>query len=66
MTTNYFNTLTEALKAEGVNEYWPGTPVEYGQTVQVHVDDGSRYGRVISVYRHNDTGRYERPVTYRC
>jgi hypothetical protein len=63
---NWFDTLSEALDAENVAHLWDGTPVNYGETVRRHVDDGSKHGRVIAIYRHDQTGRYERPVTYRC
>lgn len=61
----YFETLNQALASENLIDLWDGTPIEYGQTVSRRVDDGSRYGRIISIYR-STSGRYERPVTYRC
>ena len=66
MKTNWFETLNQALASEGLVDLWDGTPIAYGESVRRHVDDGSRHGRVISIYRHDTTGRYERPVTYRC
>lgn len=62
----YFESLNEALAAEGLVDLWPGRPVAYGESVRIHVEDGSRHGRVISIYRHDVTGRYERPVHYQC
>ena len=62
---NWFETLNQALASENLVDYWPGTPINYGETVQVRVDDGSKHGRIINVYR-STSGRYERPVTYRC
>lgn len=63
---NWFNSLNEALASEGLVDLWPGRPVAYGENVRIHVEDGSRFGRVISIYRNDQTGRYERPVTYQC
>ena len=61
----WFESLNEALASEGLVEFWPGRPVSYGESVRLHVEDGSRYGRVICVYR-SESGRYERPVSYQC
>jgi len=56
---NYFETLSDALNAESLNDIWPlGVNVSYGQTIGLAVN-----GRWISVYR-DDSGRYERPVHY--
>jgi hypothetical protein len=56
---NYFETLSDALDAESLNDIWPlGVNVNYGQTIGLAVN-----GRWISVYR-DDAGRYERPVHY--
>lgn len=61
----YFPTLNEALESEGLVELWPtGKNINYGETARVDAEDGSRYGRVISVYR-SETGMYERPVHYK-
>ena len=63
----YYNTLSDALESVGVRDLWPwDQAVRYGETVRLKVDDGSKYGRVISVYRNDVTGRYEEPVTYQC
>ena len=60
--TNWFNTLNESLAAESLVDLWPlGQNIEYGQTVQVISN-----GRLISIYRSNTSGRYERPVHYAC
>jgi len=57
---NRFNTLNEALNAEGLLEFWPITEnIVYGQTVSF-ITECSRF---ISVYRC-DSGMYERPVHY--
>lgn len=58
-----FNTLAEALEAEGIAHMWDGRPIPYGQTVSLTFDDGTRYGHFVSVYRA-ETGMYERPVHY--
>jgi hypothetical protein len=57
---NYFETLNDALDAEGLVNHWPVTAnVPYGATV------GLAYaGRWISIYRDGITGQYERPVHY--
>jgi hypothetical protein len=62
---NWFDTLNEALDAEGLVESWPITspPIAYGETRQWAWDDGTRWGHWVSVYR-SETGRYERPVHY--
>lgn len=62
---NWFETLSSALDAENLSELWPlGLNIGYGEHVRITADDGSRYGRLIAVYR-DETGRYERPVHYR-
>jgi hypothetical protein len=60
----FYETLSQALEAEGLLELWPNTPINYGETVRHHVQDG-KYGRLISIYRHDVTGRYETPVHYK-
>lgn len=67
MKQNWFETLSEALEAEGLEETWDCTwaPIAYDETRQYHVDDGTRYGRHVSIYR-SDSGCYERPVHYSC
>jgi hypothetical protein len=56
---NYFETLNDALDAEGLINHWPVTAsVPYGATVGVAIA-----GRWISIYR-DESGRYERPVHY--
>ena len=62
---NWFNTLNDALNAEGLIDAWETwfSPIGYGETFSWTWDDGSRYGRYISIYR-DDSGRYERPVSY--
>lgn len=65
--TNWFETLNEALNAENILNLWDGhmAPISYGETRRFVADDGSKYGRLVSIYR-SDSGRYERPVHYAC
>jgi hypothetical protein len=61
---NWFETLNASLASEGLVDLWPsGMNIGYGETARVTVDDGSKHGRLISIYR-DETGRYERPVHY--
>ena len=63
---NWFNTLNEALESEKLTTYWPfAKSLEYGENFRFHVEDGSKNGRQISIYRETD-GRYERPIHYAC
>jgi hypothetical protein len=64
-TQNWFPTLNSALEAEGLLEAWDcsSPPVAYGESRSFTWQDGSRYGRLISVYR-DERGMYERPVHY--
>ena len=65
MQRNYFPTLNAALEAENLLAAWDCTnpPIHYGETRAWTYDDGSKYGRAISIYR-NERGFYERPVHY--
>ena len=64
-TQNRFNTLSEALEAEGIAHMWDCTKnVGYEQTVGLTYDDGTKYGHYVSVYR-DERGLYERPVHYK-
>ena len=62
---NWFNTLNESLESEGLLETWDisFSSINYDETFSWTYDDGSRYGRFISIYR-DSSGRYERPVHY--
>jgi hypothetical protein len=63
---NWFPTLNDALDSEGLLAAWDcigATGINYNETRTWTWDDGSRYGRLISVYR-SETGLYERPVHY--
>lgn len=63
---NWFNTLNEALESEDLLDAWDMImpPIEYGVTFDWTWDDGSKYGRYISIYR-DEEGRYERPLQYK-
>ena len=63
---NWFNTLNDALASENLVEAWEVhfAPIQYDQTFSWTYEDGTRYGRLISIYRDNQ-GRYERPVHYK-
>jgi hypothetical protein len=62
---NWFPTLNDALEAEALLAAWDCTwpPINYGEVRTWTWDDGSRYGRLISIYR-NERGLYERPTHY--
>ena len=65
MGRNWFDTLNQALEAECLVDLWPlGLNIAYGEHIRITVDDGSKYGRLIAVYR-DETGRYERPIHYK-
>ena len=65
MKQNYFNTLNEALESEGLLDSWDisFSPIGYGETKSWTVDNETRYGHYISVYR-DERGMYERPNHY--
>lgn len=65
MKQNWFDTLNAALESEGLLDSWElhFRPIGYDQTFSWTWQDGSRYGRQVSIYR-DDQGRYERPVHY--
>lgn len=62
---NYFPTLNAALDSEGLIEAWDATnaPIQYNETRVFTYQDGSKYGRHVSIYR-DERGMYERPVHY--
>lgn len=62
---NLFNTLSEALASENLSDTWQEhfSPIVYGETRSYTHDDGSKYGRFISITRF-ENGMYERPVHY--
>lgn len=64
---NWFETLNQALESEGLIEAWEinFSPISYGETFRWNWDDGSKYGRQISITRETN-GKYERPVHYQC
>lgn len=65
MTSNWFHTLNDALNSEGLIESWGITnqAIGYNETVSWTWDNGTKYGHYISIYR-NDSGMYERPISY--
>ena len=64
---NWFTSLHEALISENLLEVMGDHlitgGINYGQTHSFTVDDGSKYGYFISIYR-NEHGIYERPIHY--
>lgn len=61
---NWFETLNAALESEGLVELWElGRNISYGENVRIVVDDGSKHGKTICIYR-DDRGMYERPIHY--
>lgn len=62
---NWFNTLNEALDAENLLDTWQShfPAMNYDCNFHYFHDDGSKYGRRISIYR-NEKGMYERPIHY--
>jgi len=63
---NWFDTLNDALNAEGLIEAWEiqYPPIAYGETRSWTWQDGTKYGHYISIYRDSN-GRYERPISYK-
>lgn len=60
---NWFDTLSEALESEGLDEYWDCTnTIGYGETFRTTLEINGRYHTCV-IYRETD-GRYERPVHY--
>ncbi len=61
---NFYETLNGALKSEGLVNLWPlGSNIAYGETVSHIVQIGDKL-LLISVYRENQRGMYERPIFY--
>jgi hypothetical protein len=62
---NWFNTLNAALESENLLDAWDMTmsPINYNQTFSWTWQDGTKYGRYISIYRDEKLG-YERPISY--
>jgi hypothetical protein len=62
---NWFNTLNEALTAEGLLDTWriEFEPINYSETFNYTHQDGTKYGHFVSIYR-NERGQYERPIHY--
>lgn len=60
---SYFETLNQALESEGLIDIWPiSKSISYGETARLIADDEETF---IIIYRHNQTGRYERPIHYK-
>jgi hypothetical protein len=59
---NFFDTLNDALNAEGLIESWECTqiPIAYGETRSYTWQDGSKYGHYVTIYRDNK-GRMKGP-----
>lgn len=66
MKQNWFETLNEALESEGLLDTWEThfPPIAYNSNCSYTFQDGSKYGKFISIYRDN-SGKYERPVHYK-
>jgi hypothetical protein len=62
---NWFDTLNDALSAEGIINTWDisYSPIGYGETYSYTYNDGTKYGHFVSIYR-DENGRYERPIHY--
>ena len=60
---NWFDTLNDALDAEGIVHMWNGQHISYDETRSLTYDDGTKHGHYVSVYR-NEKGLYERPIHY--
>mgnify|MGYP003129029524 FL=1 len=61
----YFPTLAQALESENLEDSWLiyYEGIDYGETRRYIYEDGSKRGRLVSIYR-DDSGRYERPIHY--
>ena len=61
----FFQTLNAALEAENLLDAWDlnARAIDRCETRRWTWQDGSRHGRLVSVYR-DEQGRYERPVHY--
>ena len=60
MKNNWFETLSEALQSEGLEDTYPTFhAIGYGETFKYDTEDGLH----VSIYRETD-GRYERPISY--
>ena len=60
-----YQTLNDALQSAGLIDSWDISfpAIAYGETRRWTWDDGSRYGRLVSVYR-DENGLYETPIHY--
>ena len=55
---NWFETLSEALSAEGLENIWENQNISYGETARQSI--GKKH---IVIFRENN-GMYERPIHY--
>lgn len=64
---NWFNALNEALESENLIDTWNylNPAIQYNETRSYHYDNGTKYGRFVSIYR-DERGMYERPIHYDC
>ena len=62
---NWFNTLSEALESENLQDTWElhYPALAYESNFTYNFDDGTRFGRHVSIYR-DSRGMYERPIHY--
>lgn len=63
--TNFFPTLNDALESENLLDAWDiaFSPIARGDSFRWTWEDGSKNGRLISIYR-DERGMYERPIHY--
>ena len=61
----YYQTLNAALESVGLLDSWDISfpAIAYGETRRWTWEDGTKHGRLVSVYR-TESGLYETPVHY--
>jgi hypothetical protein len=61
----YYQTLNSALESVGLLDSWDISfpAIAYGETRRWTWEDGTKHGRLVSVYR-TESGLYETPVHY--
>ena len=61
----YYQTLNAALESVGLLDSWDISfpAIAYGETRRWTWEDGTKHGRLVSVYRA-ESGLYETPVHY--
>ena len=61
---NWFNTLSEALESEGLQDYWSNYNISYGETARQSCKvENVRFMKHMIIFREIN-GMYERPVHY--